>query len=506
MNSYLSQAPSPADSSQSVENETHTQNSSPSVEYASTSATSCIESEGEMHLLNLDTGTTMDNVADEHEVATAPLLTRAAYDAAGLAQKKSQYGVLGSVTSICEKGRSYKPEEPRLYINTNAPFSAIVCGVQGSGKSHTVSVLLENMLVTGCSAIGVSHKALSGLVLHFGDGGSTSLPCEAAFMGHGSYIDGARPPKIKVFVSRSSLARMRRVYSVLGDKVVVEPLRFSESELDAESILSMMAVGSMSDSAPLYMQRILSILRDLGESFTYKRFLREVDKAKKDMSSMQTPPLDQRMVLLKAYVDAYADPAMTRFKAGQLTVVDLSDPFVDPTVACALFEIVTRLFVRADVNTGKVLVVDEAHKYLSLNRGMTGLTKALTSLIRQQRHLAMRVIISTQEPTALPPVLIDLCGIAILHRFSSPSWWEAIIKHVSADFSDGDAFDYVVKLKTGEAVILAPSGLGVFPSSLGTGTGTGTGDVKLQQFGRRFLLARTRRRITADGGASRMVV
>ncbi len=54
----------------------------------------------EMHLLNLDTGTTMDNVADEHEVATAPLLTRAAYDAAGLAQKKSQYGVLGSVTSI----------------------------------------------------------------------------------------------------------------------------------------------------------------------------------------------------------------------------------------------------------------------------------------------------------------------------------------------------------------------------------------------------------------------
>ncbi len=60
--------------------------------------------------------------------------------------------------------------------------------------------------------------------------------------------------------------------------------------------------------------------------------------------------------------------------------------------------------------------------------------------------------------------------------------------------------------QTGEAVILAPSGLGVFPSSLGTGTGTGTGDVKLQQFGRRFLLARTRRRITADGGASRMVV
>ena len=132
--------------------------------------------------------------------------------------------------------------------------------MQGSGKSHTVSVLLENMLVFGCDAIGVSHKALSGLVLHFGEGGSTSLPCEAAFIGRCNMGD-VRPPTIKVFVSRSSLARMRGVYSVLGDTVTVEPLQFSESELDAESILSMMAVG-MSDSAPLYVQRILVRLTD----------------------------------------------------------------------------------------------------------------------------------------------------------------------------------------------------------------------------------------------------
>lgn len=51
-----------------------------------------------MHLLNLDS--TLDNAADQHELATAPLLTRAAYEASGLAQKNSQYGVLGSVTAI----------------------------------------------------------------------------------------------------------------------------------------------------------------------------------------------------------------------------------------------------------------------------------------------------------------------------------------------------------------------------------------------------------------------
>lgn len=52
----------------------------------------------------------------------------------------------------------------------------------------------------------------------------------------------------------------------------------------------------------------------------------------------------------------------SRFAAGRLTIIDLSDPFIDPASACGLFEIVVRLFVRTDVGTGKVLVVDEAHK------------------------------------------------------------------------------------------------------------------------------------------------
>lgn len=63
--------------------------------------------------------------------------------------------------------------------------------------------------------------------------------------------------------------------------------------------------------------------------------------------------------------DRASDASPTRFAAGQLTIVDLSDPFIDPSSACGFFEILTRLFVRAPMNTGKVLVVDEAHKVQS---------------------------------------------------------------------------------------------------------------------------------------------
>jgi hypothetical protein len=130
-----------------------------------------------------------------------------------------------------------------------------VCGVQGSGKSHTVAVMLENMLIPNYLAIGELHKPLSGLVLHFGEGGPSTQPCEAAWTGVPS-VSNLKAPTIKVYVSPSSIETMRKAYAPLGSRVIVEPLYFQESELDAEAVLSMMAVGS-SVSAPLYIQIIL---------------------------------------------------------------------------------------------------------------------------------------------------------------------------------------------------------------------------------------------------------
>lgn len=469
----------------------------------------------ELELLNHSAIDSRDKT--DHELRTAPLLTREAYLAAGVHSANSQYGVLGSALAVYERSHKDVPDDPRLYVNTNAPFSALVCGVQGSGKSHTVSVLLENMLIPNCKPIGSLEKALSGLVLHFGEGGPSSRPCEAAWVGV-SKFPGVEPPPITVYVSRSSLQTMRAVYSTLGTQVTVEPLAFSEAELDAEAFLSMMAVGS-SENAPLYVQIILSILREMGENYSFRAFQKQLDERKKNFNPNQLTGLEQRMALLHSFLEKdskTSNAVKPRFAPGQLTIVDLSDPFIDPAAACGLFEIVSRLFVRADVGTGKVLVVDEAHKYLSATKGNTGLTKALLSLIRQQRHLGMRVIISTQEPTVVPPVLLDLCSVAILHRFASPSWWDHVAQHVSAQFSGSsdDAFNHVVTLQTGEAIVLAPSGLTMIrgpPTHALNTEPSGSSQATLSrrmlgQFGRRFVLMKTRKRVTADGGASILVL
>ncbi|KAF9779993.1 hypothetical protein BJ322DRAFT_1023896 [Thelephora terrestris] len=438
--------------------------------------------------------------SSKHQLVTAPLFSRKAYELCE-ANNDCQYGVLGTILEIGGQEDESAPEDPRLYLNTNAPFSAVVCGVQGSGKSHSVSVMLESMMIPGFDAIGCQKKALSGLVLHFGEAGTVTQPCEAAYLGL-SRLEGFKTPKIRVYVTPTSLSKMTAVYKRLGPSVEVSSLLLTQSELDAKSFLSLMAVGTTStDRTPLYMKIILMILRDLGvDGFSYIKFKTALDKVKKKFNPEQLSGLEQRMLLLESFLEKGTKRTWveTRFDEGQLTIVDLTDPFVDAGHANALFEIVTRLFERAVVDTGKVLVVDEAHKYLTEG---TPLVNTLMTMTRELRHTGIRIIISTQEPTCVPPVLLDLCGVAIMHRFSSPAWWDHVAKHFSGRFTVGriPAFDRVVTLQTGEAIILAPSAFTTSVSPL-------DGSAVLRPLGRQYFVARTRDRVTKDGGASILVI
>lgn len=112
------------------------------------------------------------------------------------------------------------------------------------------------------------------------------------------------------------------------------------------------------------------ILREIGEkNFSYTKFKSNLDSYTKTFNKDQISGLEQRMALLESFLEKGSKRTRieTRFEEGQLTIVDLTDPFVDGGHVNALFEIVTRLFERAEVNTGKVLVVDEAHKVSQLS-------------------------------------------------------------------------------------------------------------------------------------------
>ncbi|KAF8632491.1 hypothetical protein AX15_001860 [Amanita polypyramis BW_CC] len=372
------------------------------------------QSSKEFDLLDDETPESHSGGSTDHEYSTAPILTRGAYVALGGQETIKQYGVFGKILEMGSAESEKVPEDPRLYLNTNAPFSAVVCGLQGSGKSHTVSTMLENMLVPDCPAIGSLEQQLAGLVLYYSEGGRNARPSEAAYIGI-PRAKGTKVPKVDVYVPKSSLNTLKRVYAPLGANVTVRPLLFDESELDAEAFLTMMAVESL-ESAPLYMQIVMAILRDLGENFSLAGFREELGERR--LLKAQVACLEQRMGLLSSFLAPTRQ--RPRFSKGHLTIIDLSDPFIDATSACGIFEIIVRMFVRANVKTGKVLLVDEAHKFLE--QGLTnGFVKSLLSLIREQRHLAMRVLISTQGSTNFSPSLSNICLIRLTSRTNRDS-------------------------------------------------------------------------------------
>lgn len=94
----------------------------------------------------------------------------------------------------------------------------------------------------------------------------------------------------------------------------------------------------------------------------------------------------------------------------------------------------------------------------------TAFTNNILSTVRLQRHLGVRIIIATQEPT-ISTSLLDLCSVVIIHRFTSPSWLRSLQVHVftqsrirseEAEYQV-ELFQTIMCLKTGEALLFAPS-------------------------------------------------
>ncbi|KAK2861492.1 hypothetical protein FQN49_004143 [Arthroderma sp. PD_2] len=281
---------------------------------------------------------------------------------------------------------------------------------------------------------------------------------------------------------------------------------------------------------------VTKILRDMAKESEGRRginFLDFEDRInKKTTVKGQSAPLQMRLELLRSFLEdrAKLTPRFAKFlvkladevdvwnfEKGTLTIIDLSCPFVDENDACALFKICMGIFLEGRNKGGRIIALDEAHKYLTTkSREAVALTETMLSLIRQQRHLATRVIIATQEPT-LSPNLLDLCNLTVVHRFSSPAWFKALEGHLAgavmdvtasrrSKYSTESLFSRIVGLKTGEALVFCPSAIldvnelnDKREDDLRAQRASGS---PLLELGASYFKMKVRKRVTADGGRS----
>ncbi|PSN58637.1 hypothetical protein BS50DRAFT_65017 [Corynespora cassiicola Philippines] len=381
----------------------------------------------------------------------------------------------------------------KLFLNTNAPFSTFICGVQGSGKSHTTSCIMENSLVRS-PHLGYLQSPLSALVFSYGQlsgDGMEPNASEAAFLAATSSTLPGHPhvEKITVLVSPSNLGRMENLYHRLPNVSVV-PFKLKPANLDVDAMLTLMAVSGPGDG-PLYMAQVTDVLRQIaaqGGPFNYTTFKRRLNGCK--FNAKQSTMLQLRLGLLESFLDLNNQCPAPDFRPGEVTIMDMSCPFVDSNTACILFRLALRLYLRSDV-PGKLVVLDEAHKYMVNVPGARSLKEALCQTIRFQRHYGVRVVISTQEPTFLTD-LIALCSVVVIHRFSSPEWFAALKRHIHVAHHDhGRLMQAIESLKTGAALVYCPT------AALGKDR-----DGKLVKGTGRLMEIRVRQRVTRDGGRS----
>jgi len=208
-------------------------------------------------------------------------------------------------------------------------------------------------------------------------------------------------------------------------------------------------------------------------------------------------------------------------------------------MACLLFNICLSIFLERSAKCGKVIALDEAHKYITDSPESQTLTESLLQTIRLQRHLGTRVIISTQEPT-VSPKLLDLCSVTIVHRFTSPAWLMTLKEHLAGVSSAGhlerkaaavetvtdngangsttikasilssenpllELFASIVNLSVGEALIFSPSAI-IGSQTRQSGNHQADPAVALKRLGHGMLKVRIRSRVTKDGGRSRFAL
>ena len=136
----------------------------------------------------------------------------------------------------------------------------------------------------------------------------------------------------------------------------------------------------------------------------------------------QKGPLDQRIALLESVVaeseknSALVEESLDLISCSKdgyhFIIADLTDPLLSKEEANGLFQVLTEQFRTLPTKGGKVLCLDEAHKYMTGDKA-DGLSEAIVNVARLMRHDGVRLVVSTQSPKALAPELLELVTVAV---------------------------------------------------------------------------------------------
>lgn len=350
-----------------------------------------------------------------------------------------QYGLIGEYA-----GR-------KIALDLNETHTISLFGVQGSGKSYTLGSIIE-MATLSIPNINKLPSPLATVVFHYSQ--SQAYRPEFTSMRHSNNIPeqidalleqyNARPSALEdivLLVPRSKLESRQAEYP----NFTIEPIEFAASELHTKHWKFLMgAVGSQS----MYLRQINLILKKIpNDQLTLDILRSEVEKSY--LSDYLKSLAKLRLQFAEEYVQGSRRLADV-IRPGRLVIVDLRDETIEKDEALGLFGVMLQLFSEVqypDTKFNKLVVFDEAHKYMESGDLIAGLVEE----VREMRHKGTSVLVASQDPKSVPVSLIELSSQIVLHRFHSPSWLKHIQKANVA--LESLSAEHLGQLGVGEAYI-----------------------------------------------------
>jgi hypothetical protein len=372
----------------------------------------------------------------------------------------------------------------KLALDLNSPQTISLFGVQGSGKSYSLGSIIE-MACLPIPNINILPSPLATVVFHYSQT-QDYQPEFTTVVRPNSVAEqiavlreryGAEPAALKDVVLITTAAKVAERQSE-HPEIQVLPIKFASSELKAIHWRFLMgAVGNQS----VYLRQINHVMRTLRDNLTLPRLLEGVENSSLPDKLMEFARL--RLQFAAEYIDDSRRLGEI-IRPGRLIIVDLRDEFVEKDEALGLFLVLLQIFSEVTHEGelfNKLVVFDEAHKYIE----NSDLTTGLVEVVREMRHKRTSIMVASQEPRSVPVALIELSTVIILHRFNSPDW----LKHIQRANTSLNTLtpEKLGQLSSGEAYVWA-------------------GQASEEQFTRSAVKIRCRPRVTQHGGETKTAV
>ena len=324
-----------------------------------------------------------------------------------------QFGILGETS-----GRT-------IAVDLNQTHTISLFGVQGGGKSYTLGTIAE-MASLSIPNINCLPQPLTTIIFHYSPTQDYS-PEFTSMVNPNSEQKQIAALKARYGAEPKALTNV--ILLTPGDKladrqrdypdVEVYPLKFSASELQVNHWRFLMgAVGNQST----YMRQLNRIMKANRNNLSTQVIREGIDGS--TLSEAIKGLAHQRLDLASEYISDQAN-LTGLIQPGRLIIVDLRDEFIEKDEALGLFLVLLQLFSDAEIEdnqSNKLVVFDEAHKYIESPELLSGLIE----VVREMRHKGTSIMIASQDPSSVPTSLIELSSQIILHKFNSPAW----LKHI----------------------------------------------------------------------------